>query len=146
MNGKWRVGQRFRLSIPTVWTCCLFKQDLKSPIEKSILLESQAEQIIDDQFWSLVFESYKELSATKSNLTLQMEQVLTEMYSLYYCLCWMISMQVLPGGGATGGDSAAGSTAAETGASTATSNPGGGGLFDGLNFFIPAMIVVMILY
>ena len=59
------------------------------------------------------------------------------MESLYYA-CLLLAAQVKPGGEAVAGD--AGSAAAGAG------DAGGGGLFDGLGFFLPAMLMVMVLY
>ena len=59
------------------------------------------------------------------------------MGSLYY-ICLMLAAQVKPGGGAA---EATGSTP-DGGAAEA----GGGGLFEGMGFFLPAMLIVMVLY
>lgn len=52
----------------------------------------------------------------------------------FYYLCWLIAVQVPPGGGASEAASAATETA-----------PGAGGL-GGMGFFLPAMLMVMVLY
>ena len=61
------------------------------------------------------------------------------MGSLYY-LCLMLAAQVKPGGGAA---EAAGSAPAGDGGAGAA---GGGGMFDGLGIFLPAMLMLMVLY
>lgn len=55
------------------------------------------------------------------------------MITLYH-LCWLLAVQIPPGGEGTATPEPA--DAAE----------GGGGLFGGLGFFLPAMLVVMVLY
>ncbi len=57
------------------------------------------------------------------------------MASLYYA-CWLLAIQVRPGGGS--------GEAAE--ALPEVPANGGGGLFEGMGYFLPAMMVVMVLY
>ncbi len=58
------------------------------------------------------------------------------MASLYYICCWL-AIQVKPGGGGGAGAEAVPADGPQ---------PGGGGLLDGLGFFLPAMMIVMVLY
>ena len=60
------------------------------------------------------------------------------MASLYYA-CWLLAVQVRPGGG---GQDAADVVTPPTPAK----DEGGGGLFDGMELFLPAMLVVMVLW
>lgn len=60
------------------------------------------------------------------------------MVSLYY-ICLAIAVQVKPGGG-----DVAATPDVDPGGPAA--GGGGGGLFDGLNLFLPAMLMVMVLY
>ena len=55
------------------------------------------------------------------------------MVTLYH-LCWLLAVQIPPGGASDGAADAAGDAAE------------GGGWFSGLGFFLPAMLLVMVLY
>ncbi len=56
-----------------------------------------------------------------------------------YCMCWLLAVQVLPGGG----DAGAAVPNAEAGSAAAPS--GGGGLFEGFSF-LWIMLAIMMLY
>ena len=55
-----------------------------------------------------------------------------------YCMCCLLAAQVLPGGDA-------GAVAPNADAAGAADG-GGGGMFDGLGIFLPAMLAIMMLY
>ena len=66
------------------------------------------------------------------------------MASFYY-VCWLLAVQVRPGGdSATGAAAEAAQNAAGGGAGNA--GAGGGGLFDSLYTFLPMMMIMMVIY
>ena len=55
----------------------------------------------------------------------------------FYHVCWLFAVQI---------PTKVGDPAGAAPAANAEESGGGGGMFDGLGFFIPAMLVVMVLY